>query len=179
MTQIKAISAATTVPLECFVHGALCVSYSGQCYLSQALSGRSANRGECAQYCRLPYNLVDADGHVLIRQKHLLSIKDLNRTHYLEDLIDAGVSSFKIEGRLKDVSYVKNVTAWYRQKLDEIIARRPDLKRSSSGYSKIFFQPNPQKSFNRGFTDFFTKDRPLKLGNPDTPKSMGEPVGRV
>ena len=113
LQQIQAVSTATAVPLECFVHGALCVSYSGQCYLSQALAGRSANRGECAQYCRLPYNLVDAGGNVLIRQKHLLSIKDMNRTRYLEDLIDAGVSSFKIEGRLKDVSYVKNITAWY------------------------------------------------------------------
>jgi len=179
LQQIQAISAATTVPLECFVHGSLCVSYSGQCYLSQALAGRSANRGECAQYCRLPYNLVDADDNVLIRQKHLLSIKDMNRTRYLENLIDAGVSSFKIEGRLKDVSYVKNITAWYRQNLDEIIQKRPDLKRASSGYSKITFQPNPQKSFNRGFTDYFMKERPVRLGNPDTPKSMGEPVGRV
>jgi 23S rRNA 5-hydroxycytidine C2501 synthase len=179
LKQIQAISAVTTVQLESFIHGSLCVSYSGQCYLSQALSGRSANRGECAQYCRLPYNLLDADGNVLIRQKHLLSIKDLNRTHYLEDLIEAGVSSFKIEGRLKDVSYVKNITAWYRQKLDEIIKRHPDLERASSGYSKITFQPDPQKSFNRGFTDFFMKERPDNLGNPDTPKSMGEPVGRV
>jgi len=179
LKQIQTISAAATVSLECFIHGSLCVSYSGQCYLSQALAGRSANRGECAQYCRLPYNLVDADGNVLIRQKHLLSIKDLNRTNYLEEMIDAGVSSFKIEGRLKDVTYVKNITAWYRKKLDEIIEKRPDLKRSSSGYSKISFQPNPQKSFNRGFTDFFMKDRPEKLSNPDTPKSMGEPVGRV
>jgi len=179
LDQIKAISATTTVPLECFIHGALCVSFSGQCYLSRALTGRSANRGECAQYCRLPYNLEDADGNVLIRQKHLLSIKDLNRTPYFENLIDAGVSSFKIEGRLKDVSYVKNVTGWYRQKLDEIISRRPDLKRASSGYSKLTFKPNPQKSFNRGFTEYFTKGRSEKLGNPDSPKSMGEPVGRV
>ena len=179
LQQIQAISDKTTVQLECFIHGSLCVSYSGQCYLSRALCGRSANRGECAQYCRLPYNLEDADGKVLIRQKHLLSIKDLNRTPYLEELIDAGVSSFKIEGRLKDVSYVKNVTAWYRQKLDDIIRRRPDLKRASSGYSRLTFQPNLQKSFNRGFTTYFTKGRPDKLGNPDTPKSMGEPVGRV
>lgn len=179
LDQIREISATTKVPLESFIHGALCVSYSGQCYLSRALTGRSANRGECAQFCRLPYNLEDADGKVLIRQKHLLSIKDLNRTPYLENLIDAGVSSFKIEGRLKDVSYVKNVTAWYRLKLDEIISRRPELKRASSGYSKLTFKPNPQKSFNRGFTEYFTKGRPEKLGNPDTPKSMGEPVGRV
>jgi 23S rRNA 5-hydroxycytidine C2501 synthase len=179
LEQIRKISAETTVSLECFVHGSLCVSYSGQCYLSQAICGRSANRGECAQYCRLPYNLVDAEGKELIRQKHLLSIKDLNRTEQLEALIDAGVSSFKIEGRLKDISYVKNVTAWYRAKLDEIIRRRPDLKRSSSGSVRVAFQPDPQKSFNRGFTDYFLKGRPSKLGNPDSPKSMGEPVGRV
>jgi len=177
--QIREISESTTVPLECFIHGSLCVSYSGQCYLSQALSGRSANRGECAQYCRLPYNLIDSDGKILVRQKHLLSLKDLNRSKYLEDLIDAGVSSFKIEGRLKDVSYVKNVTAWYRKQLDEIIEKRSDLKRSSSGYSKLTFDPDPQKSFNRGFTDYFMRDRPIKPANLDTPKSTGEPVGRV
>jgi len=143
------------------------------------MCGRSANRGECAQYCRLPYDLVDADGKVLIRQKHILSLKDLNRSEYLQDLIDAGVRSFKIEGRLKDLSYVKNVTAWYRQKLDQILEKRTDLKRSSSGYSRLTFTPDPQKSFNRGFTDYFMKNRPEKPTNPDTPKSMGESVGRV
>lgn len=179
LQQIREISDTTTVPLECFIHGSLCVSYSGQCYLSQALSGRSANRGECAQYCRLPYNLVDAEGKVLIRQKNLLSLKDLNRSNYLEELIDAGISSLKIEGRLKDISYVKNITAWYRKQLDEIFEKRPDLQRTSSGYSKLTFNPDPRKSFNRGFTDYFLKDRPLKPSNPDTPKSTGEPVGRV
>lgn len=179
LEQIRDISSKTTVPLECFIHGALCVSYSGQCYISQAISGRSANRGECAQFCRLPYDLIDADGKTIVRQKHLLSIKDLNRSEALEELIDAGIHSFKIEGRLKEVSYVKNITAFYRKKLDEVLKRRSDLKRSSDGISHINFQPDPSKSFNRGFTDYFLKGRPSKLGNPDTPKSMGEPVGRV
>lgn len=179
LDQIRDISSKTTVPLECFIHGALCVSYSGQCFISQAISGRSANRGECAQFCRLPYDLIDADGKTLVRQKHLLSIKDLNRSEALEELIDAGIHSFKIEGRLKEVSYVKNVTAFYRTKLDEVLKRRPDLKRSSDGLSRLSFKPDPSKSFNRGFTDYFLKGRPSNLGNPDTPKSMGEPVGRV
>ncbi|MCX6308843.1 MAG: U32 family peptidase [Bacteroidia bacterium] len=179
LDQIRDISTKTKVPLECFVHGALCVSYSGQCFISQAISGRSANRGECAQFCRLPYDLIDADGKMLIKQKHLLSIKDLNRAASLEELMDAGIHSFKIEGRLKDVSYVKNVTAFYRSKLDEILKRRPDLKRSSDGVSRLFFTTDPSKSFNRGFTNYFLKGRPSDLGNPDTPKSMGEPVGRV
>ncbi|HET9571887.1 MAG TPA: U32 family peptidase [Bacteroidales bacterium] len=179
LDQIREIASNTSVQLECFVHGALCVSYSGQCYISQAISGRSANRGECAQFCRLPYDLIDADGRTIVRQKHLLSIKDLNRSEALEDLIDAGIHSFKIEGRLKDVSYVKNVTAYYRTKLDEILKKRPDLKRSSDGISHFTFQPNLSKSFNRGFTNYFLKGRPDHLGNLDTPKSMGEPVGRV
>ena len=135
LNQIREIAERTTVPLEVFVHGALCVSYSGQCYLSAALSGRSANRGECAQYCRLPYSLIDADGKEIVSGKHLLSLKDMNRGEYLEELLDAGVSSLKIEGRLKDVSYVKNVTAWYRKKLDAILARRPEYRRASAGHS--------------------------------------------
>jgi 23S rRNA 5-hydroxycytidine C2501 synthase len=179
LDEIRDISSKTTVPLECFVHGALCVSYSGQCYISQAISGRSANRGECAQFCRLSYDLIDADGKMLIKQKHLLSIKDLNRGDSLEELIDAGIHSFKIEGRLKDVSYVKNITAYYRGKLDQLFKRRLDLQRSSAGVCRLTFQPNPSKSFNRGFTNYFLKGRPSDLANPDTPKSMGEPVGRV
>lgn len=177
--QIREISSKTKVRLECFIHGALCVSYSGQCYLSQAMCGRSANRGECAQYCRLPYDLVDANGNVLIRQKHLLSLKDLNRTSDISELIDEGISSFKIEGRLKDVNYVKNITAWYRKEIDEIISRRDDLKRSSIGETRLYFQPDPSKSFNRGFTDYFLHSRTEGLTNPDTPKSMGEKVGVV
>ena len=179
LNQIHAISEVAEVPLEVFVHGALCVSYSGQCYLSAALSGRSANRGECAQYCRLPYSLVDADGKEIVSNKHLLSLKDMNRGDYLEELLDAGVSSLKIEGRLKDVSYVKNVTAWYRQKLDAILARRPEYKRASVGKSTYTFEPMPEKSFNRGFTPFLLHQRHPDMTSFDTPKSLGEPIGKV
>ena len=178
--QIRTIAEMVPVELEVFVHGALCVSYSGQCYLSRALSGRSANRGECAQYCRLPYTLLDADRRPLIRDKHLLSLKDMNRTDRLEALLDAGATSLKIEGRLKELSYVKNVTAWYRRRLDEIFERRPEYRAVSSGRVELSFEPMPQKSFNRGFTRYFFDGRPDKdMGSPDTPKSLGEPVGRV
>lgn len=179
LNQIREIAEATDVPLEVFVHGALCVSYSGQCYLSAALSGRSANRGECAQYCRLPYSLMDAEGKEIVSNKHLLSLKDMNRGDYLEELLDAGVSSLKIEGRLKDVSYVKNVTAWYRKKLDEILARRPEYKRASVGKSTYTFEPMPEKSFNRGFTPFLLHQRHPDMTSFDTPKSLGEPIGKV
>ena len=179
LDEIREIAAATTVPLEVFVHGALCVSYSGQCYLSEALSGRSANRGACAQYCRLPYTLVDADGTKIAGPKHLLSLKDMNRSDRLEALLDAGVSSLKIEGRLKDVTYVKNVTAYYRRCLDAILSRRPEYVRSSFGRSVYTFEPNPEKSFNRGFTPFFLDGRRADITAFDTPKSLGEPVGRV
>ena len=168
------------VRLEAFIHGALCVSYSGQCYLSYALSGRSANRGCCAQYCRMAYDLVDAKGRELIHRKHLLSLKDLHRSEEdLEALMEAGISSFKIEGRLKDVTYCKNVTAWYRQRLDAILARHPDWKRSSSGRETFSFAPDPAKSFNRSFTDYFLHGRSDEMSNFDTPKSMGEEVGFV
>lgn len=177
--QIRAIRAETTVPLEVFVHGALCVSYSGQCYLSAALSGRSANRGECAQYCRLPYTLVDAEGREILTGKHLLSLKDMNRSADLEALLDAGVSSLKIEGRLKDVSYVKNVTAYYRTKLDVILARRPEYARASAGVSTFSFEPAVEKSFNRGFTPFFLHGRTADITAFHTPKSLGEPIGTV
>lgn len=179
MLQIREISSKTTIPLEFFIHGALCVSYSGQCYISQVLSGRSANRGECSQYCRLPYDLVDSEGKVLVKQKHLLSLKDLNLSNQIEELIDSGISSFKIEGRLKDVTYVKNVTALYRKSIDKILEKRPDLSRSSSGISRFGFEPDLSKSFNRGFTNYFVNDRTEKLINPDTPKSMGEKVGLI
>lgn len=179
LDEIREIAAETTVPLEVFVHGALCVSYSGQCYLSEALSGRSANRGACAQYCRLPYTLVDADGTKIAGPKHLLSLKDMNRSDRLEALLDAGVSSLKIEGRLKDVTYVKNVTAYYRRCLDAILSRRPEYVRSSFGRSVYTFEPNPEKSFNRGFTPFFLDGRRADITAFDTPKSLGEPVGRV
>ena len=176
---IKEIASHTHVPLEVFVHGALCTSYSGQCYISQALSGRSANRGECAQYCRLPYTLQDANGKTMLSNKHLLSLKDLNQSDYLEDLLDAGVHSLKIEGRLKDVSYVKNITAYYRNKLNEIFERRPEYQAASSGKSIPFFVPNPNKSFNRGFTNYFLHKRNKSMASLETPKSLGESVGNV
>lgn len=179
LSQIKEIAAQVTVPLEVFVHGALCVSYSGQCYVSQALSGRSANRGQCAQYCRLPYTLQDREGNILIADKHLLSLKDMNRSDHLEDLLDAGVSSLKIEGRLKDLSYVKNVTAYYRKKLDEIFLRRQEYIPSSSGKCAFSFVPDVEKSFNRRFTDYFLKKRTPDITSFDTPKYVGENIGRV
>lgn len=179
LEEIRAIRRQTTVPLEVFVHGALCVSYSGQCYLSAALSGRSANRGECAQYCRLPYTMQDAEGKIILSNKHLLSLKDMNRSDQLEALLDAGVSSLKIEGRLKEVAYVKNVTAYYRQKLDALFRRRPEYRRASSGTSTFAFEPVLEKSFNRGFTPFFLKGRASDITAFDTPKSLGEKVGMV
>lgn len=145
--KISEISSQVDTPIEVFVHGALCVCYSGQCYLSQALSGRSANQGACAQFCRLPYTLTDAEGEEIHSKKHLLSMKDLNLSDNLEELLQAGVSSLKIEGRLKDVSYVKNIVGYYRQKLDAILEKNPQYIRSSSGQSEYTFEPNPQKKF--------------------------------
>ena len=179
LKQIREIREKTTVPLEFFVHGALCVSHSGQCYLSQFIGNRSANRGACAQPCRLPWDLLDADGKVLIKNRYLLSLKDLNNSTHLEELIDAGITSFKIEGRMKDADYVKNVTAYYRQKLDEIISRRADMEQASRGHCQYNFEVNPEKSFNRGFTDFFLNGRQKNIGSPFTPKSMGEYIGEV
>ena len=179
LNEIRRIAEATTVPLEVFVHGALCVSYSGQCYLSAALSGRSANRGECAQYCRLPYTMVDATGAEIVTHKHLLSLKDMNRSDQLEALLDAGVSSLKIEGRLKDVGYVKNITAYYRKKLDAVLSRRPEYRRASAGRSTYTFEPVAEKSFNRGFTPFLLEGRTADITAFNTPKSLGEPVGTV
>ena len=166
-------------PLEVFVHGALCVSYSGQCYVSQACYGRSANRGECAQFCRLSFDMVDADGRVIAKNKHLLSLKDMNQSENLEALLDAGASSLKIEGRLKDVSYVKNVTAYYRQKLDAILKRRKEYCRASSGTVKLAFKPQLDKSFSRGFTDYFVHGRNPEIFSFNTPKSLGEEMGYV
>ncbi len=165
--------------LEAFVHGALCVSMSGRCYASQHCFGRSANRGECAQFCRLPFDLETENGVKIIEGKHLLSLRDLNRTDFLEQLLDAGVSSLKIEGRLKDTEYVKNITAWYRKKLDAIFARRKEYRRGSAGSVALAFEPKPEKSFNRGFTDYFMNGRTMRLACPATPKSIGEPVGEV
>lgn len=179
LNEIRRISEATTVPLEVFVHGALCVSYSGQCYLSAALSGRSANRGECAQYCRLSYTMVDATGTEIVTHKHLLSLKDMNRSDQLEALLDAGVSSLKIEGRLKDAGYVKNITAYYRKKLDAVLSRRPEYRRASAGRSTYTFEPVAEKSFNRGLTPFLLEGRTADITAFNTPKSLGEPVGTV
>lgn len=175
----KIHEACPDTALEVFVHGALCVSYSGQCYVSQACFGRSANRGECAQFCRLPFSLVDADGKTIVKDKHLLSLKDLNQSEELEALLDAGVTSLKIEGRLKDVSYVKNVTAAYRQKLDTIFSRRKEYVRASSGSCRFEFKPQLDKSFSRGFTHYFLKGRSKDIFSFDTPKSLGEEMGTM
>ena len=165
--------------LEVFIHGALCVSYSGQCYVSQACYGRSANRGECAQFCRLAFDLVDSNGKIIEQNKHLLSLKDMNQSDNLEALLDAGATSLKIEGRLKDVSYVKNVTAYYRQKLDSIFKYRKEYVRASSGTVKTTFTPQLDKSFSRGFTDYFLRGRNPGIFSFSTPKSLGEEVGTV
>ena len=179
ISEIKDIRSKTTVPLEFFVHGALCVSYSGQCYLSHVIGHRSANRGACAQPCRLAWNLEDENGNTLIANRHLLSLRDMNNSKNLEELIDAGITSFKIEGRLKDVDYVKNTTAYYRRAIDEIIARRSDLERASRGVSTPSFEPNLEKSFSRGFTDYFIHGRQKNIDAPFTPKSMGEYIGEI
>ena len=179
LKQIQEIRENTSVPLEFFVHGALCVSHSGQCYLSQHIGNRSANRGACAQPCRLPWDLLDANGKELFKNRHLLCLKDLNNSAHLEELIDAGITSFKIEGRMKDADYVKNITAFYRQKLDEIISHRSDLEQASLGHCNYNFEVNPEKSFNRGFTDFFIHGRQEGIDAPFTPKSMGEYIGVV
>ena len=180
LSEIKEIhDAVTDTELEVFVHGALCVSYSGQCYASQHCFGRSANRGACAQFCRLPFDLVDAEGTVVMRDKHLLSLKDMNRSAHMEQMLDAGVTSFKIEGRLKDVSYVKNITAYYRAKLDEVFARRPEYERASYGKCAPQFTPAPEKSFSRGFTDYMLNGNKDEMTSFDTPKSKGEYMGRV
>ncbi len=179
LKEIREIREKTTVPLEFFVHGALCVSHSGRCYLSQFIGNRSANRGACAQPCRLPYDLLDADGNVLIKNRHLLCLKDLNNSAHLEELMDAGITSFKIEGRMKEADYVKNVTAFYRQKLDAIFERRAEYEMASRGHCQYTFEVNPEKSFNRGFTDFFINGRQKGIDSPFTPKSMGEYIGEV
>ena len=184
LDEIAAIRRVTTVPLEAFVHGALCVSYSGRCAMSQVLKGRSANRGECAQLCRLPYDLVDNRGRVLVEGKHLLSLRDLAQHDRLEQMMAAGVSSFKIEGRLKDMGYVKNVVAYYRRAIDKVIERHPERYRHSSfGKVDFTFEPALEKSFNRGFTHYFLDDRHPKDGSSmasvETPKSQGEYLGRA
>jgi putative protease len=179
LNEIIKIASQSTVSLEYFVHGALCVAFSGQCYISQAHTGRSANRGECSQACRLPYTLVDDKGKTITENQHLLSMKDNNQTDNMLELARAGVSSFKIEGRLKDLSYVKNITAHYRQLLDDIIAANPEFTRASSGRSTYTFTPQPDKTFNRGYTDYFANDRQDDIGAFDSPAFVGELIGDV
>lgn len=177
--EIEKVAAGTTLSLEYFVHGALCVAYSGQCYISHAHTGRSANRGECSQACRLPYTLIDDKGKTITENQHLLSMKDNNQTDNLLALARAGISSFKIEGRLKDLAYVKNITAHYRNLLDEIIAAHPEFTRASSGRSTFTFTPQPDKTFNRGYTDYFANERQDDIGAFDSPAFVGELIGEV
>ena len=180
LAEIAAIHQACPVELEAFVHGSLCVCYSGQCYMSQASCGRSANRGECAQYCRLPYDLTDAEGNLLQRGRHLLSLKDMDRSGYLEEMLEAGVTSLKIEGRLKDADYVKNITLYYRRKLDELMEKSAGrYGKASLGKVYATFEPSPEKSFHRGATDYFLRGVRGEMASMESPKSFGEKVGRV
>ncbi|MFA5087313.1 MAG: U32 family peptidase [Candidatus Paceibacterota bacterium] len=177
--QIKEISKNTKLELEAFVHGALCVSFSGRCYMSEAIASRSANRGQCLQACRLPYSLIDSTGKVLAKNKYLLSLKDFNQLENLENLIDAGITSYKIEGRLKDEDYVTNVVLAYRQQLDKIIAKRKDLIKSSQGIIEAGFESDLAKTFNRGFTNYFFKKRNKDVLAINSPKSIGKFMGKV
>ena len=175
---MRQMSEQTNVALEAFIHGALCVSYSGQCYLSEAARSRSANRGACAQMCRLPYDLLDGEGNTIVAKKHLLSLKDFDASRHIAEMINAGITSFKIEGRLKDIDYVKNITAYYRRQFDAILEGSP-RRASSSGKTTFFFEPNPKKTFYRGATDYFLEGRKRDIWSFDTPKSLGEPIGKV
>lgn len=183
LTEIRAIHEAVDVPLEAFVHGALCVSYSGDCRASLLATGRSANRGACAQMCRLPYDLIDGQGNRVLRGKHLLSLRDMNRSLHIAEMVEAGISSFKIEGRLKDMAYVKETVAYYSQVLDRLVEAAPErYERSSAGRVSHTFTPNPENAFNRGFTDYFLTDeqpQASSLANFDSPKSVGQPVATV
>jgi collagenase-like PrtC family protease len=190
LPQIKAISDvldAERCNLEFFVHGALCVAYSGQCFISHAHTGRSANRGDCSQACRLPYHVTDAQGRFIAHDKHVLSMKDNNQSENLAALVDAGVRSFKIEGRYKDMAYVKNITGHYRVLMDELIEarqysadpERPPLSRASSGNTTLYFTPNPEQNFNREFTDYFVQGRKEDIGAFDSPKNPGIVLGEV
>ncbi len=176
---IQKIAGATSCNLEYFIHGALCVAFSGQCFISHAHTGRSANRGECSQECRLPYTLEDQKGRIIGKDKHFLSMKDNDQSANLRALIDAGVSSFKIEGRYKDLPYVKNATAHYRQLLDEILEHYPEYQKSSDGHTTYTFTPQPEKTFNRSATDYFANGRQADIGAFDTPKFSGEELGKV
>lgn len=176
---VKQIADSTTANLEYFIHGALCVAFSGQCFISHAHTGRSANRGECSQECRLPYTLEDQKGSIIGKDKHYLSMKDNDQSANLRALIEAGVSSFKIEGRYKDLPYVKNATAHYRQLLDEILEEMPEYSKSSAGHASYTFTPQPEKTFNRSATDYFANGRQADIGAFDTPKFAGEELGKV
>ncbi|MCF8372174.1 MAG: U32 family peptidase [Bacteroidales bacterium] len=179
IAEIKKIKSQTHLGLEAFIHGALCVSFSGQCYFSHATTGRSANRGECAQACRMPFDLIDGDGKTILKNRHLLSLKDFQASKHLADLIEAGITSFKIEGRLKDKNYIINNTAYYRQLLDSYLLGSSSYCKASSGKTHFSFAPDPDKSFNRGFTDYFLGQRKPEMASFETPKSKGKLIGKV
>ncbi len=179
LDQISEISGQSSIELEAFVHGSLCVSLSGQCYMSHAMGGRSANRGACAQPCRKKYSLTDASGKVVVKDKHLLSLKDLDRSHSVGALVEAGIRSFKIEGRLKEIEYVKNITAYYRNALDRFLSEDPSFSQPSSGKTTFFFTPDPTKTFHRSSTEYFLHGRKEPVAGLDSPKSTGEELGVV
>lgn len=179
LPEISQIRNQTRVELESFVHGALCVSYSGQCYMSQAICGRSGNRGECAQPCRSSYDLTDSRGNVIVKNKHLISMKDLNLSLEIPELIRAGITSFKIEGRLKDISYIRNIVSHYRKTIDAFLEENPDYRKASSGVCSCNFEPDPEKTFNRGYTTFHIHGRKDKLSTFHTQKSVGTRIGEV
>lgn len=179
LDEIRAICRATDAEVECFVHGAICVGYSGRCFLSRSLSDRSGNRGACAQPCRLTWDLTDGAGRSWMTGRHLLSLRDMNFSRRVGDLLDAGVRSLKIEGRLKDTLYVRNITAYYRRVVDEALGERPQLVRSSVGESRPDFEPDPAKSFTRGDSEYYLDGRRRGVASFDTPKSIGERVGRI
>ena len=182
LPQIAAIRDAVDTErtiLEFFIHGALCVAYSGQCFISHAHTGRSANRGDCSQACRLPYEVKDHLGRIVAHEKHVLSMKDNNQSENLRALVDAGLRSFKIEGRYKDMAYVKNITAHYRRLFDEILEERPELAAASHGRTRFSFEPDPNQNFNREFTDYFVQGRKEDIGAFDSPKNPGLPIGWV
>lgn len=178
LEEIKEIHDHTNIELEAFIHGSLCVSYSGQCYMSYAIGGRSGNKGQCAQPCRKKFTLQDSTGKIIANDRYLLSLKDMNRENYIEEMIKAGISSFKIEGRLKGSDYIKNVVSYYRIKIDEAL-NTLNLKKSSSGKSYINFTPDLNKTFNRDYTTYFLKERSKDIASPNTPKAMGEYIGVI
>ncbi|OFX76216.1 MAG: hypothetical protein A2X12_04435 [Bacteroidetes bacterium GWE2_29_8] len=180
LKQIEEIKLATNIELECFIHGALCMCYSGQCYFSLATTSRSGNRGDCSQPCRLKFSFYDNKNNIIAKDKHILSLKDINLSANIEQLINIGVSSLKIEGRLKDINYVKNITAYYRQIIDNVLQNKKNGQKPSEGIISLNFSPDPEKTFNRGYTDYFSNNRPKKLITElNTPKSIGQSVAKV